>query len=95
MILCQILIFRFRWNSAVEQQAFGRIYRIGQDKETLMVQTIMKGSVEERMCRLKASKDIAINGVMSKHAQYMTCVYVSLLHPSRSLTIMFQVQRLS
>ncbi|CAG8974622.1 hypothetical protein HYALB_00009799 [Hymenoscyphus albidus] len=37
------------WNFGVEQQAFGRIFRIGQEKETHMTRIVVKNSVDMRM----------------------------------------------
>lgn len=53
-----------RWNTAVEQQAFGRVFRIGQTKETSMISTTMCDTIEDRMLEKKSDKDFLINGVM-------------------------------
>ncbi|ESZ97694.1 hypothetical protein SBOR_1881 [Sclerotinia borealis F-4128] len=37
------------WNHAVEQQAFGRIFRIGQNKETWMTRLVVRNSVDMRL----------------------------------------------
>jgi len=44
------------WNHAVEQQAFGRIFRIGQDKETYMTRIVVKNSVDMRMLSMQLHK---------------------------------------
>ncbi|KAF7872861.1 uncharacterized protein EAF02_008932 [Botrytis sinoallii] len=57
------------WNHAVEQQAFGRIFRIGQNKETLMTRLVVANSVDMRLLgmqnwKLKAcEKAIDNNGL--------------------------------
>ncbi|KAI9649741.1 hypothetical protein NHQ30_002322 [Ciborinia camelliae] len=37
------------WNHGVEQQAFGRIFRIGQNKETWMTRIVVRNSVDMRL----------------------------------------------
>ncbi|KAK2623489.1 hypothetical protein QTJ16_007167 [Diplocarpon rosae] len=44
------------WNHAVEQQAFGRIFRIGQTKETFMTRIVVKNSVDMRMLTMQLDK---------------------------------------
>lgn len=54
------------WNSAVEQQAFCRTYRRGQDKATSMIRFAAKGTVDEHILRLQERKDTEILSVMGK-----------------------------
>lgn len=44
------------WNHSVEAQATARVHRMGQQKETHSVRTIVEGSVDERIYRLQESK---------------------------------------
>jgi len=44
------------WNPAVEAQAVDRVHRIGQDKPVFVYRMITRGTIEERMEALKASK---------------------------------------
>ncbi|TVY33570.1 putative ATP-dependent helicase, partial [Lachnellula subtilissima] len=44
------------WNHAVEQQAFGRIFRIGQSKETHMTRIVVKNSVDMRLLTMQLHK---------------------------------------
>ncbi|KAL2066010.1 hypothetical protein VTL71DRAFT_2081 [Oculimacula yallundae] len=44
------------WNHAVEQQAFGRIFRIGQKKETHMTRIVVRNSVDMRMLAMQLHK---------------------------------------
>ena len=44
------------WNHAVEQQAFGRIFRIGQLKETHMTRIVVKNSVDMRLLTMQLYK---------------------------------------
>ncbi|HEX2998961.1 MAG TPA: SNF2-related protein, partial [Armatimonadota bacterium] len=44
------------WNPAVEMQAADRAHRIGQDKPVFVYRMIVRGSVEEKILQLQASK---------------------------------------
>ncbi|KAG4442544.1 hypothetical protein IFR05_001956 [Cadophora sp. M221] len=44
------------WNHAVEQQAFGRIFRINQMKETYMTRIVVKNTVDMRMLSMQLHK---------------------------------------
>jgi SNF2 family DNA or RNA helicase len=44
------------WNHAVEQQAFGRIFRIGQMKETFMTRIVVRNSVDMRLLTMQMYK---------------------------------------
>ncbi|KAH8594411.1 SNF2 family N-terminal domain-containing protein [Bisporella sp. PMI_857] len=44
------------WNHAVEQQAFGRIFRIGQTKETWMTRIVVRNTVDMRLLRMQMHK---------------------------------------
>ncbi|CZR69452.1 related to protein RIS1 [Phialocephala subalpina] len=44
------------WNHAVEQQAFGRIFRIGQEKETYMTRLVVRNTVDMRMMSMQLHK---------------------------------------
>ncbi|KAK6392827.1 hypothetical protein LTR65_002908 [Meristemomyces frigidus] len=60
------------WNSAVEQQAFCRVFRIGQQKETRMTRFVVKNTIDAAMMAMKERKQIDIDEVMDdgkrKHA---------------------------
>jgi len=55
------------WNNAVEQQAFGRVYRIGQTKETSLLSLIVKDTIDQRMQATKKNKQIDIDSVMDEN----------------------------
>lgn len=55
------------WNEAVEQQAYGRVYRIGQLKETSMTRLAIKDSIDDRLFDLKHTKREEISKVMNGH----------------------------
>lgn len=52
------------WNSSVEQQAFCRVFRIGQDSETFITRLIVKNTVDEKLQNMQDKKDVAINGAI-------------------------------
>lgn len=53
------------WNPAVEDQATDRAYRIGQTKKVMVYRLITKGSVEEKILKLKERKKGLIDNVIS------------------------------
>ncbi|KAF7928190.1 hypothetical protein EAE99_004948 [Botrytis elliptica] len=52
------------WNSATESQAYGRIFRLGQLKETYFVRFMMRESVDIRLLRMQVFKSIIIDGTL-------------------------------
>jgi hypothetical protein len=54
-----------RWNQAIEQQAFCRVFRIGQLKETKMTRLVIKNTIDQSMMDLKERKRVEIDEVMS------------------------------
>lgn len=44
------------WNHPVEQQAFGRVHRIGQKKQTYFVRLFAEGTIDERLINLQGEK---------------------------------------
>lgn len=52
----KVLILELWWNDAVEHQAFARVYRPGQTKETECVRILMKGTIDDRMVCCKGQK---------------------------------------
>jgi non-specific serine/threonine protein kinase len=53
------------WNPAVEDQATDRAYRIGQTKKVFVYRIITKGTVEEKIQRLKIQKRNLVDSVIS------------------------------
>lgn len=53
------------WNPAVEDQATDRAYRIGQTKKVFVYRLITKGTVEEKIQRLKSKKRSLVDSVIS------------------------------
>ncbi|KXT07965.1 hypothetical protein AC579_8596 [Pseudocercospora musae] len=52
------------WNSAVEQQAFCRVFRIGQTEETRMTRFVVENSIDAAMMAMKERKEKEIDEVM-------------------------------
>lgn len=52
------------WNESVEQQAFCRVYRFGQNEKTFLTKLCVKGTVDERLIAMQERKQQEINSVM-------------------------------
>jgi SNF2 family DNA or RNA helicase len=57
------------WNSSVEQQAFCRVFRIGQASETSMTRFVVEKTVDENMIRMQERKQKEIDDVMDGDKQ--------------------------
>jgi len=57
------------WNSAVENQATDRAFRIGQQKNVLVHKFVCRGTVEERIDELIASKQQLSDEILSGGAE--------------------------
>lgn len=56
------------WNPAVEDQATDRAYRMGQRNNVEVIKLIAKGSIEERIVKLKEKKNIIIGELLSDNS---------------------------
>lgn len=52
------------WNEASEQQAFCRVFRIGQKEETYMSRLCVKNTVDQRLVAMQERKKREIDEVM-------------------------------
>lgn len=52
------------WNEASEQQAFCRVFRIGQKEQTYMSRLCVKNSIDSRLIEMQTRKNKEINEVM-------------------------------
>jgi SNF2 family DNA or RNA helicase len=64
------------WNSASEQQAFCRVFRIGQNEETYMSRLCVKDTVDQRLVEMQQRKQKEIDGVMENDGEWKS-KYVS------------------
>ena len=55
------------WNPAVDEQAMGRIHRLGQTRQVKCVRTIARNTVEERIMKLQEKKRNLASGAMSEN----------------------------
>lgn len=55
------------WNSALESQGYGRVFRMGQTKETYYVRLLTRNTIDGRMAKLQAKKLKEINGVVTDY----------------------------
>jgi SNF2 family DNA or RNA helicase len=51
-----VVMFDLWWNPAVEQQAYDRVYRLGQRKPVSILRLVLRDSVEERLLALQERK---------------------------------------
>jgi SNF2 family DNA or RNA helicase len=59
------------WNSASEQQAFCRVFRIGQLEETFMSRLCVKNTVDEHLIKMQTRKDEEIASIMEDDGKTM------------------------
>jgi SNF2 family DNA or RNA helicase len=52
------------WNSAVEQQAFCRVFRFGQTDTTSLTRFCVRNTVDDRLIEMQERKQQEIDGVM-------------------------------
>ncbi len=65
----KVIIIDPWWNRASEQQAFCRVFRIGQQDETFMSRMCVKNTVDERVIEMQTRKQREIDGVMEDHGK--------------------------
>ncbi|KAA6409187.1 MAG: hypothetical protein FRX48_06740 [Lasallia pustulata] len=54
------------WNKSVEQQAFCRIFRIGQVSETRITRFVVRNTVDEKLQEMQEDKQVAIQKAMDQ-----------------------------
>jgi hypothetical protein len=52
----------------MEAQAFGRVHRIGQEKETYFAKVVVLDSVDQRLLSMQEAKDKRISGILKEGA---------------------------
>ncbi|KAI0411311.1 SNF2 family N-terminal domain-containing protein [Xylaria grammica] len=60
----RVILVDLWWNVAIEMQAFARVFRIGQNKETHFLRIIAQNTIDNRMEVLQAEKSENINQVL-------------------------------
>ncbi|KAI3553295.1 SNF2 family domain-containing protein [Colletotrichum abscissum] len=57
----RVILMELWWNHAQEQQAYARVFRYGQDKETHFARFIVQTPIEDRILRMQADKIVEID----------------------------------
>lgn len=65
----KVIIMDPWWNQASEQQAFCRVFRIGQQDETFMSRICVRNTVDERLIEMQKEKQKEIDEVMEDHGK--------------------------
>ncbi len=60
------------WNPAVEDQATDRAYRIGQTKQVHVIKLLARGTIEEKIYRLKQKKQQLADSVIDKREDFLS-----------------------
>ncbi|EEU41438.1 uncharacterized protein NECHADRAFT_46398 [Fusarium vanettenii 77-13-4] len=67
----RVIIVDLWYNKTVEQQAFKRVHRIGQKKETHLVRILARGSIDERLYKLQNAKETIINRALQDDGHFI------------------------
>jgi len=60
-----VYIFEPWWNRAEEEQAIGRLHRIGQKANVMTFSIISAGTIEDKICKLQEQKKILVDSLIS------------------------------
>ncbi|KAH6632629.1 P-loop containing nucleoside triphosphate hydrolase protein [Chaetomium tenue] len=63
----RVIILDVWWNSALEQQAFGRVYRMGQTKTTYFGRILVRNTIDVRLSHLQLAKLKTIARSIKEH----------------------------
>jgi len=75
-----VLLFDPWWNEAVERQAIDRAHRIGQKKTVIAKRYLIPNTIEEKMLKLKAQKQLASEQLLDIDAETFNWTEEDLLH---------------
>lgn len=65
LVSCQyVFIYDPWWNSAAEQQAANRVYRIGQDKPVFIYHFLVQDTIEEKIYELQRKKEMLSSNIL-------------------------------
>ncbi|KAK8128624.1 hypothetical protein PG984_009732 [Apiospora sp. TS-2023a] len=67
------------WNASIENQAFGRVFRIGQEKETYLQNILVHDTIDRRMHRLQLEKTKMIQQAMQHSKSLSVQDMISLI----------------
>ncbi|KAK0629602.1 hypothetical protein B0T17DRAFT_506136 [Bombardia bombarda] len=63
----RVIMMDVWWNIALEEQAFGRVYRMGQTKETWYARILVEKTIDMRLANLQAQKARMIERAIKEH----------------------------
>ncbi|KAM0346712.1 hypothetical protein ACHAPU_005427 [Fusarium lateritium] len=75
------------WNKTVEDQAFKRIFRLGQVKETYLVRILALGSIDDRVSKLQEAKELIVASALQDdgHApEFSNKMHLEMLFSTKS-----------
>ena len=64
VMACRVINVEIWWNIAVENQAYSRVWRIGQEHKCFVTRLVMKDTIEERIVNLQEEKSRRIDQAM-------------------------------
>lgn len=68
----RVVIFDPAWNTAMDDQAADRVYRIGQTRDVIIYRLISSGTIEEKMYRKQVFKGALSKSLLGKEAAVHT-----------------------
>ncbi|KAI9713031.1 MAG: hypothetical protein M1820_001016 [Bogoriella megaspora] len=61
---CRVINVDLWWNFAIEQQAFCRVFRIGQEEETEIARFVVKDTVDTKLTAMQVTKSEIVSTAM-------------------------------
>ncbi|KAI9723156.1 MAG: hypothetical protein M1828_004259 [Chrysothrix sp. TS-e1954] len=68
----RVLVVDLWWNSAVEEQAFCRTYRRGQERETFLTRLAVQGTIDIDIVKMQERKEKEIDSVITANQKAIT-----------------------
>ena len=66
----RVILVHLWWNKNKENQAFSRVYRISQEKETYCVRVVVEDSVDDRMGEIQSQKTAEIDRTLKEVEEF-------------------------